>query len=60
MIRYRIIVGLQDSNLSERLQTYPEPNLDKALTMAWWTEAVRNQQAVVSGETATLPQEWRK
>ena len=34
MIRYRIIVGLRDSNLSERLQTYPELNLDKAITMA--------------------------
>ena len=28
MIRYWIIVGLRDSNLSERLQTYPELNLD--------------------------------
>ena len=28
MIRYRIIVGLRDSNLSERLQIYPELNLD--------------------------------
>ena len=28
MIRYRIIVGLRDSNLSERQQTYPELNLD--------------------------------
>ena len=50
MIRYRIIVGLQDSNLSERLQTYPELKLDKAITMAWRTEAVRDQQAVVRGE----------
>ena len=41
MIRYRIIVGLRDSNLSERLQTYPELNLDKAITMAQRTEAVR-------------------
>ena len=28
MIWYRIIVGLRDSNLSERLQTYPELNFD--------------------------------
>ena len=28
MIRYRIIVGLRDSNLSERLRTYPQQNLD--------------------------------
>ena len=50
MIRYRIIVGLRDSNLSERLQTYPELNLDKAITTARRTEAVRDQQAVVRGE----------
>ena len=53
MIRYRIIatVGLRDSNLSERLQTYPELNLDKVITMARRTEAVTDQQALVRGET---------
>ena len=34
MIQYRIIVGLRDSNLSKRLQTYPELNLGKAIMMA--------------------------
>ena len=55
MIQYLIIVGLQDSNLSERLQIYPELNLDKAITMARLRarrrEAVREQQAVVRSET---------
>ena len=41
MIRYRIIVGLRDLNLSARLQTYPELNLEKAITMARRREAVR-------------------
>ena len=50
MIRYRIIVGSRDSNLSERLQTYPELNLDKAITMARQREAVEEQQAVVKGK----------
>ena len=50
MIQYRIIVGLPDSNLSERQQTYPELNLDKAVMMAQQREAVREQQAVVRGE----------
>ena len=59
-IRYQIIVGLQDSNLSERLQTYPELNLDKAITMARRKEAVREQQAVVGARQATLAQELRK
>ena len=47
MIWEWIIVGLRDSNLSERLQTDPELTIDKAITMAWQTEAVREQQAVV-------------
>ena len=34
MIQYRIIVGLSDSNLSERLQIDPELTLNKAITMA--------------------------
>ena len=37
--------------LSERLQTDPQLTLDKAITMAWWTEAVKEQQAVVGGKT---------
>ena len=51
MIQDRIVVGLRDSNLSERLQTDSELTLDKAITMARQTEAVREQQAVVRGET---------
>ena len=51
MILDLIVVGLRDSNLSERLQTDPELTLDKAITMARRTEAVREQQAVVRGET---------
>ena len=51
MIRYRIIVGLPDSNLSERLQTGPKLNLNKAITMARQRETVREQQAVVRGKT---------
>ena len=51
MIRYRIIVDLRDSNLSERLQTDPELTTDKVITMVRQTEAVREQQAVVRGET---------
>ena len=43
MIRYQIIAGLQDLNLSQRLQTYPELSLNKAIMMAWQTEAVKEQ-----------------
>ena len=50
-IRYRIIVDLRDSNISEKLQTDPELTIDKAITMTRRTEAVREQQAVVRDET---------
>ena len=50
MICDRIVVGLRDSSLSERLQTDPELILDKAITVARRTEAVREQQPVVRGE----------
>ena len=36
------------------LQTDPELTLNKAITMAWQTEAVREQQAVVRGETDNI------
>ena len=44
-------MGLRDSNVSEKLQTDPELTFDKAITMARRTEAVREQQAVIKGET---------
>ena len=50
MIRDRIVVGLRDAALSERLQTDSELTLDKAITMARQTEAVKEQQPVVRGE----------
>ena len=52
MIRDRIVVGLRDAVLSERLQTDSELTLDKAITMARQTEAVKQQQQpVVRGNT---------
>ena len=44
MIRYRIIVDLRDSNLSERLQTDPELTIDKAITMARRTESLESSR----------------
>ena len=41
MIQDRIVVGLRDSNQSDKLQSDPELTLDKARTMARQTEAVR-------------------
>ena len=51
MIHDRNVMGLQDSNLSERLQTDPELTLDTAIMMARKTEAVGEQQVVVRVET---------
>ena len=51
MNRDWIVVGLRDSNLSERLQTDPNLTLNKPITIAQQTEAVREQQTVVRGET---------
>ena len=44
-------MGLPDSNLSERLQTDPELNLNKAIMMAQQTEAVREHQVMVRDDT---------
>ena len=41
MIRDRIVVGLQDASLSERLQMDPELTLDKAIFTARQSEAVK-------------------
>ena len=50
MIRDRIVVGLQDAALSEKLQMDKDLTLDKAVASAQQREAVKKQQAVVRGE----------
>ena len=45
MIRDRIVVGLQDSKLSEKLQLDPELSLAKVINHARQSEAVKKQQA---------------
>ena len=54
MIRDQIVVGLRDAVLSERLQTDSELTLDKAITMARQTEAVKEQQPVVRGNVENI------
>ena len=49
MIRDRLVVGLGDASLSERLQMDPDLTLEKAVTAARQSEAVKRQQAVVRG-----------
>ena len=49
MIRDRLVVGLQDSKVSETLQLDPDLTLDKAVTTARQREAVKQQQEVIRG-----------
>ena len=49
MIRDRLVVGLCDASLSERLQMDADLTLEKAITAARQSEAVKKQQAVVRG-----------
>ena len=50
MIRDRLVVGLRDANLSEKLQLDSELTLEKAIAMARQSESVKLQQATVRGE----------
>ena len=47
MIRDRIVVGLKDVKLSERLQTDPDLTLQKAVQQARQSEAVKKQQTLI-------------
>ena len=47
MIRDRIIVGLRDAAVAQKLQMDHELTLDKAVTLARQSEAVKTQQSVV-------------
>ena len=51
MVWDRIVVGLWNSNLSERLQTDLKLTLDKAIMTARQTEDAREQQSKARGET---------
>ena len=47
MIRDKIVVGLVEEQLSEKLQLYPNLTLKRAVDQALQKDAVRKQQAVV-------------
>ena len=50
MIRDRLVVGLRDANLSEKLHLDSELTLEKAIAIARQSESVKLQQATVRGE----------
>ena len=47
MIRDRIVVGIRDSQLSEKLQMDPNLTLEKAVAQSRQAESVRKQQAII-------------
>ena len=49
MIRDRIVVGIRDAQLSQRLQLDPKLTLEKAKTMVRQREAVGEQQTQLKG-----------
>ena len=53
MIRDRIVAGVRDRKLSEKLQLDAELTLEKAMHMVRQTEVVRQQQDVVRGVAST-------
>jgi len=54
MIRDRIVVGLLDSRLSEKLQMDPELSLEKAVNATRQSELVKKQQSVVRGTEGSV------
>ena len=48
------MVGLRDANLSLKLQMVADLNLEKAVTIARQSEAIQQQQGVVSGEPGAV------
>ena len=52
MIRDRLVVGLQNAKLSEKLQMDAKLNLETAVNMARQSESIHKQQEIVRGATS--------
>lgn len=50
LIRDRIVVGIRDKSLSEKLQLEANLTLDKAVNVARQKETVRKQQSILRGD----------
>lgn len=53
LIRDRLVVGLQDKGLSERMQLDADLTLEKAIRMARQSEEVKRQQSCLRGDTSS-------
>ncbi|XP_042072880.1 uncharacterized protein K02A2.6-like [Haplochromis burtoni] len=54
LIRDRIVVGLADTRLSERMQMEKDLDLDKAINMARQSEEIKKQQSALRSETNVM------
>lgn len=54
LVRDRIVVGIKDSKLSEKLQMEPELTLETVVTLARQSESVKKQQPEIRGPTMTV------
>ncbi|KAL4008446.1 hypothetical protein ACER0C_002298 [Sarotherodon galilaeus] len=54
LIRDRIVVGLADTRLSERMQMEKDLDLDKAINMARQSEEIKKQQLALRSETNVM------
>lgn len=52
LLRDRLVVGLKDSSLSERMQLNKDLTLTKAITMARQSEEIKRQQTDLRGESS--------
>jgi hypothetical protein len=50
LIRDLIVVGIRDDKLSEKMQLDPDLTLDKAISLARQSEAVKKQQPLIRGQ----------
>ena len=53
LIRDRLVVGLKDTKLAERLQLDPELTLEKAVNQTRQSEAVKKQQVLLRDDQSS-------
>ena len=56
LIRDRIVVGLADARLSERMQMDQDLNLEKAINMARQSEEIKKQQNTLRNDASSVVQ----
>ena len=54
LIRNRIVVGIRDKNLSEKLQLESDLTLEKAVNLVRQRETVRKQQEFLNAEEKSI------